>query len=515
MLVEAALDNAELRQNFHLENVVNAPSRVGASQFEESLPMEKSIPWQRDLLEMFLRNQWQLAPAMPMLAVLFGITAMTWVPIATALSWLIAALGCNAIQLYLCRLYFQQPRSDQEQRDWIGMLSASELLLGACWVIPLFLFWPKVNTLEGEFIIATIMVVSAARFLLVSNFMPVLVAGTCIMTVGVAYRCTVETGPIFVAMAGLIITLEAFFLFIARQLQSTARDMIIFRNQKDVLIAELQQERDKADVERKKAETANIAKSSFLANMSHELRTPLNAILGFSEVLEREMFGPLQNATYKDYAGDIHNSGQYLLGLINDILDISRIEAGRRDVREEPFSLIDAMDNAAHLTAIAAKEKGITVSFDVLPGTPKIMCDIRAINQVAINLLNNGIKFTPNGGLVTMFAQPTSQGTVEFRIKDNGPGIPADEIAQSLAAFSRGSLATKKAIDGAGLGLSIVKGIMELHGGSIEIKSEIGRGTEVICTFPAKRILSGPRGEIMAGPGIQSDSHRQLISLTA
>jgi two-component system, cell cycle sensor histidine kinase PleC len=515
MLVEAALDNAELRQNFHLENVVNAPSRVGASQFEESLSMEKSIPWQRDLLEMFLRNQWQLAPAMPMLAVLFGITAMTWVPIATALSWLIAALGCNAIQLYLCRLYFLQPRSDQEQRDWIGMLSASELLLGACWVIPLFLFWPKVNTLEGEFIIATIMVVSAARFLLVSNFMPVLVAGTCIMTVGVAYRCAVETGPIFVAMAGLIITLEAFFLFIARQLQSTARDMIIFRNQKDVLIAELQQERDKADVERKKAETANIAKSSFLANMSHELRTPLNAILGFSEVLEREMFGPLQNATYKDYAGDIHNSGQYLLGLINDILDISRIEAGRRDVREEPFSLIDAMDNAAHLTAIAAKEKGITVSFDVLPGTPKIMCDIRAINQVAINLLNNGIKFTPNGGLVTMFAQPTSQGTVEFRIKDNGPGIPADEIAQSLAAFSRGSLATKKAIDGAGLGLSIVKGIMELHGGSIEIKSEIGRGTEVICTFPAKRILSGPRGEIMAGPGIQSDSHRQLISLTA
>ena len=515
MLVEAALENAELRQNFHLESAVSAPKLTGASQFEESLPQEKSIPWQRDLLEMFLRNQWQLAPAMPMLAVLFGITAMTWVPIATAISWLIAVLGCNAIQLYLCRLYFQQPRSDQEQRDWIGMLSASELLLGACWVIPLFVFWPKVNTLEGEFIIATIMVVSAARFLLVSNFMPVLVAGTCIMTMGVAYRCAMETGPIFIAMAGLIITLEAFFLFIARQLQSTARDMIIFRNQKDVLIAELQQERDKAEVERKKAETANIAKSSFLANMSHELRTPLNAILGFSEVLEREMFGPLDNATYKDYAGDIHNSGQYLLGLINDILDISRIEAGRRDVRDEPFALIDAMDNASHLTAIAATEKGITVSFDVQSGTPKIMCDIRAVNQVAINLLNNGIKFTPNGGLVTMFAQPTAQGTVEFRIKDNGPGIPADEIAQSLAAFSRGSLATKKAIDGAGLGLSIVKGIMELHGGSIEIKSEVGRGTEVICTFPAKRILSGPRGEIMAGPGIQSDSHRQLISLTA
>ena len=515
MLVDAAIENAQLRQNFHLENSAVSPKIDNASQFEDSLPQENSIPWQRDLLEMFLRNQLQLAPAMPMLAVLFGVTAMTWVPIGTALSWLLAVLGCNAIQLYLCHLYFQRPRNVQEQRDWIGMISASELLLGACWAMPLFIFWPQVNTLQGEFIIATIMVVSAARFLLVNNFMPVLVSGTCIMTIGVAYRCTIEAGPIYLAMAGLIITLEAFFLFIARQLQSTARDMIVYRNQKDILIAELQQERDKAHVERKKAETANRAKSSFLANMSHELRTPLNAILGFSEILERELFGPLENATYKDYAGDIHNSGQYLLGLINDILDISRIEAGRRDVREEPFSLLDAMDNAAHLTAIAAAEKGITVSFDVQPGTPKILCDIRAVNQVAINLLNNGIKFTPNGGLVTMFAQPTLHGTVEFRIKDNGPGIPADEIAQSIAAFSRGSLATKKAIDGAGLGLSIVKGIMELHGGTIEIKSELGRGTEVICTFPVKRILSGPRGEIMAGPGIQSDSHRQLISLTA
>jgi two-component system, cell cycle sensor histidine kinase PleC len=114
-----------------------------------------------------------------------------------------------------------------------------------------------------------------------------------------------------------------------------------------------------------------------------------------------------------------------------------------------------------------------------------------------------------------MFAKRTDHGTVEFRIKDNGPGIPAEEIAQSLSAFSRGSLATKKAIDGAGLGLSIVKGIMELHGGTVEIKSELGVGTEVICTFPAKRVLSGPRGEIMAGPSIQSDSHRKLIALTA
>ena len=173
------------------------------------------------------------------------------------------------------------------------------------------------------------------------------------------------------------------------------------------------------------------------------------------------------------------------------------------------------MEHAAHLTEISAAEKQITVAFDIQPGIPKIMCDVRAINQIVINLLTNGIKFTPKGGMVTMFAQRTAQGNVELRVKDNGPGIPEKEIALSLAAFSRGSLATQKAIDGAGLGLSIVKGIMELHGGNVTIKSERGNGTEVICSFPAKRVLSGPRGEIMAGPTIQSESQRQLISLTA
>ena len=515
MTVEANFDIDNQRQNFHFLETPASKKNAPESEFEDSLPRETSVLWQRELLENFLRNQLQLAPAMPLLTVLFGFTVMSWVPIMTALTWLIAALGCNAIQLFMCHLYFKQPRSEVECHDWIGMISASELLQGTCWIIPLFLFWPETNTLQGAFIISAIMVVSAARFLLVNNFMPVLIAGTCVMTIGVAYRCAFEYGTIYVSLAGLFIMLEVFFLFIARQLQGTARDMIIFRKQKDVLIGELQLERDRAESEKKKAEAANLAKSSFLANMSHELRTPLNAILGFSEILERELFGPMANATYKDYAGDIHNSGQYLLGLINDILDISRIEAGRREIRDEPFLVLEAMENAVHLTELAAAEKDITIAFDVQPGTPKVLCDVRAINQIAINLLTNGIKFTPKGGMVTMFAQRTAQGTVEFQVKDNGPGIPEDEVALSLAAFTRGALATKKAIDGAGLGLSIVKGIMDLHGGSVTIKSELGRGTEVICTFPEKRVLSGPRGEIMAGPTIQSESQRQLISLTA
>ncbi len=499
------------RQNFHVDAT---PTQKNASGLTESLPAETDIPWQGDLLEMFLKNQLRLAPIMPIMCVLLAFTALSWVPITTVALWLLGALGCNAVQLYICNHYFKQSRTAGEQRDWIGMMSASELMLASFWILPLFFFWPASDSSQGPFLIAALMTVSAVRFLIVSNFLPVLISGTGLVTVGVALRCVSEGGPVYLAMTGLIITLEVFFLFIARQLQETARDMIIFRNQKDILIAELKQERDRAEKEQQKAEMANKAKSTFLANMSHELRTPLNAILGFSEILEGEMFGPMANRAYKDYAGDIHHSGQYLLGLINDILDISRIEAGRREIRDEPVQIIAALHHGKHLLEINAAEKTIDVAIDVDPTLPKVWGDERAINQVVINLLANAIKFTPKKGEVLMAARRTTLGCVELSVKDNGPGIPEHEIENALSAFMRGSLAAKKAIDGAGLGLSIVKGIMTLHGGSIEIKSQPGSGTEIICTFPFQRVLSGPRGEIIADPAVQSDSQRQLISLT-
>ncbi len=480
----------------------------------DTLSAIANTPWQRDLLEMFLRNQLRVAPTMPLLSVLLAITALHWVPLSIVVTWLLAVWGCIAIQLYLCHLYFKRPRNEVEQSEWIGMMSASELMQGTVWVLPLFFFWPEANAFQGTFLVAAILAVNAVRFLVVSNFMPVLIAGTGIMTLGVALRCVSEGGPIYFAMTGLIVTLEVFFLFIARQLQETARDMFIFRNQKDILIAQLKLERDRAETEKKKAETANYAKSSFLANMSHELRTPLNAILGFSEILERELFGPLTNNTYKDYAGDIHSSGRYLLGLINDILDLSRIEAGRRDMREEPVHMLEPLRHAQHLLEMSAAKKDMTVKIEVDSGLPKVWGDARAINQIAINLLANAIKFSPEQGQITMLARRTLKGEMELIVKDNGPGIPKAEIEQALSAFTRGSLAAKKAIDGAGLGLSIVKGIMDLHNGKIEIRSELGCGTEVICTFPASRLLSGPRGEIIASPTIQSDSQRKLIALT-
>ena len=473
-----------------------------------------TIPWQRDLLVLFLRNQLRVWPAMPILAMLLALTTMQWVPWYVSAGWLLTAFACQAIQLYLCHDYFRRERSHDEQRDWIGMLSAAELLTGVCWSLPLFLFWNSAGSMQQVYLIASIMAVTAVRLLIVNNFLPVLVAGTGVLTIGVALRCVSEAEPIYFALAGTIVSLEAFFLVVARNLQETARDMLIYKAQKDSLIEDLKQAKEKADEEKLKAQDANRAKSAFLATMSHELRTPLNAIMGFSEILKREMFGPLNVAAYKNYADDIHHSGHYLLALINDILDLSRIEAGRRDLQEEPLSVLVAVEEANHLVLMKAAEKKIDVRTHVSESLPKLLADRRAVGQIMINLLSNAIKFTPEGGRVDVNAKRTANGGLAISVSDNGPGIPAHEIEIAMGAFSRGSFATKRAIDGAGLGLPIVKGLIEVHGGTVEIDSTPGHGTEVTVHFPPGRVLDGPRGEVMTAPGVSTESQRKLIAIT-
>ncbi|MGH6821090.1 MAG: sensor histidine kinase, partial [Methylocella sp.] len=277
---------------------------------------------------------------------------------------------------------------------------------------------------------------------------------------------------------------------------------------------DLKRATEKAEDERKKAEDANRAKSAFLATMSHELRTPLNAIMGFSDILKREMFGPLNVEAYRNYADDIHHSGHYLLALINDILDLSRIEAGRQEIQEEPVSVLVAIEEANHLLLMKAEEKSIDVRVEISASLPKLMADRRALNQIAINLLSNAIKFTPSGGSVVIKAARTASGGLSISVRDNGLGIPAHEIEIAMGAFSRGSYAKKKAIDGAGLGLPIVKGLMEVHGGSIGIMSRPGKGTEVLLDFPPGRVLDGPRGEVLSASTIHSESQRKLIAVT-
>jgi two-component system cell cycle sensor histidine kinase PleC len=262
------------------------------------------------------------------------------------------------------------------------------------------------------------------------------------------------------------------------------------RAEKDALIGELEQAKAISDEARRRAEAANISKSRFLAQMSHELRTPLNAILGFSEVMKSEVFGEHSVPAYKEYSADIHNSGVHLLGLINEILDLSRIEAGRYELNEESVSLSAVVEDCRHLLMLRASNRGITIHEMFEQDLPKIWADERAVRQICLNLLSNAIKFTPSGGEIWLKVGWTASGGQYLSCKDTGPGIPEEEIPIVLASFGQGSNSIKSAEQGAGLGLPIAKSLVDLHGGTFTLKSKLRIGTEVVVTFPPERVVA-------------------------
>ncbi|MGX5847791.1 sensor histidine kinase [Mesorhizobium sp. PL10] len=290
-------------------------------------------------------------------------------------------------------------------------------------------------------------------------------------------------------MVALLVAALPFFAYIARHLNQSSLMLLSFRSEKDALLAEVETAKSMSDEARRRAEDANLAKSRFLASMSHELRTPLNAILGFSEVMANEVLGPMSNPTYRDYARDVHDSGQHLLDLINEILDLSRIEAGRYQLNEEPVMLLNIAEDCCHMMELKARNKDIRIVQDFEIALPRLFADERAVRQIILNLLSNAIKFTATGGEVRVRVGWTAGGGQYISVKDNGPGIPEDEIPIVLSAFGQGSIAIKSAEQGTGLGLPIVQGLLAMHGGEFELQSKLREGTEAIAIFPLTRVM--------------------------
>ena len=235
------------------------------------------------------------------------------------------------------------------------------------------------------------------------------------------------------------------------------------------------------------AEFANRTKTEFLANMSHELRTPLNAIIGFSEVIKDEMFGPVGLKKYADYAKDIHTSGRHLLDLINDILDLSKLEAGKLELREESVALDEAVEECLTLVRSRAQKADIVLATEIEPGLPPLMCDERAMKQVLLNFLSNAVKFTPAGGTVTTGVRREGGG-IAFFVRDTGIGMSEADVEVALAAFGQVDSKVVRQHHGTGLGLPISKSLIELHGGTLGVESAPGKGTTMIATFPAWRV---------------------------
>ncbi|NQU72071.1 MAG: PAS domain S-box protein [Rhodospirillales bacterium] len=242
------------------------------------------------------------------------------------------------------------------------------------------------------------------------------------------------------------------------------------------------------------AELASRAKSEFLASVSHELRTPLNAIIGFSEVIKMETLGPLGNPTYRDYVGNILSSGHHLLNLINDVLDISKIEAGKVELHEADVDVLETIKSCVTMTKERAEAHGVSLIIDFDgEAIPSLRADPHRLKQILINLLSNAIKFNQPGGTVTVMARYSDDSGHLLQVIDNGIGIAADDISTALERFRQVDSDLNRRYEGTGLGLPLARSLAEIHGGSLDIQSQLGKGTTVSVHLPARPLIAIPR----------------------
>ncbi|MFZ2068018.1 MAG: HAMP domain-containing sensor histidine kinase [Xanthobacteraceae bacterium] len=458
-----------------------------------------------ELLRQFAQNRVSASPVMLLLIVSIGLFSILWTGALTSGVWTGGALAIHLIIVHACRQFLAETPGTVNLRAWRMRFLLLDLFFGVAWTF--ILIGPiGMDEQAGMFMLFVMLLVVAISSMLASSLPIAVLALTLPVTIAIAVDFLLKGTLHNYILAAMALAAEGYFSLLAYRLYSTTLTTLEMRAEKELLIGELEQSKSISDEARRRAEAANIAKSRFLAQMSHELRTPLNAILGFSEVMKAEIFGQHAVPVYKDYAGDIHSSGVHLLNLINEILDLSRIEAGRYELNEEAVSLARVVEDCHHLLKLRAGNRGITLHEMFEPDMPRLWADERAARQICLNLLSNAIKFTPQGGEIWLKVGWTASGGQYMSVKDTGPGIPEDEIPIVLASFGQGSNSIKSAEQGAGLGLPIAKNLIDLHGGTFALKSKLRIGTEVIVTFPPERVMSALAPIAQSAPPLQPRS---------
>ncbi len=454
------------------------------------------------LLGLFAKGRRSSAVTRAGIGAAFAAIALTWLAPDVVFVWFCLNIAALASTQLIARRFSRVPVSSHGAKSWRREFIVVETVQGAIWAILVELVGQSND--PAALACAVVMgLLVAAMSATISPCIPAAALGAmapvALTILMFAREASFSDGTLQLIV--LACGAHLYFLLLARKLYAAAVEALTFQGEKDELIGELEQSKANSDLARRRAEEANLAKSRFLATMSHELRTPLNAILGFSEVMKGELFGAHIVASYKEYSNDIHASGHHLLTLINEILDLSRIEAGRFELKEEAVALDHIVEDCRHLLTLRAKKRNITIAEAIEANLPRIWADERAVRQVALNLLSNAIKFTPHGGHVKIRIGWTTTGGQYLAVRDTGPGIPEEEIPIVMSSFGRGSLAQKNADEGSGLGLPIVKGLVELHGGTFILKSKVREGTEVIVIFPPGRVIEAavsPEAELNA-----------------
>ncbi|MGH6823614.1 MAG: sensor histidine kinase, partial [Methylocella sp.] len=463
-----------------------------------------------ELLRLFAKGRRSSGPVMAVLGTVAAAAAARWAAFDAVLIWLALDVATIGVAYRIARQYLDAEVTMLDAGRWRRKFIVAETLQGIAWAAIVWLVSQSGDPAARSYALVLLSLVAAMNAT-ISAAIPSAVAGALtpmtLATLSFLRPSSISDGTL--PLIALACGTQLYFMFVARRLHAAWFEALSFQAEKDELIAELEQAKASSDLARRRAEAASLAKSRFLATMSHELRTPLNAILGFSEVMKGELFGSHAVTSYKEYSIDIHASGQHLLMLINEILDLSRIEAGRFDLKEEAVALPYLVEDCRHLLGLRAKKRQITTERAFEPDLPRIWADERAIRQVILNLLSNAIKFTPQGGTIKIRIGWTADGGQYVAVRDSGPGIPEDEIPIVMSSFGRGTLAQKNADEGSGLGLPIVKGLVELHGGSFTLKSKLREGTEVVVIFPPERVMDVLPAVAEENPGSRNGRRRR------
>lgn len=469
--------------------------RIAATRENIAVEQGKSLNFRHELMVLYAQNQRSIPTALPFICTIFAVISLIWVPMEFVALWLASVYITHGVLLAMCKSFLKKRPSKTQPSGWEDRFSIAEFFCGlAIAGAALFMLVGDVPAkYSGNFVEAVVfgfvVLIMSLRMILANNSLTMMYSSSLPISLSAVAIYSYQWQISNLVFIGLIIMAQYYYSAYTRRQFKTSLAMLSFRAEKEALFGELEQSKIISDEARKRAEEANIAKSRFLATMSHELRTPLNAIIGFSEVMKDEMFGTHGNPVYKEYSGDIHKSGGHLLELINDILDLSRIEAGRYTLQEEVVNISESIEKSIRLVELRANEKGIQITRKIQDNIPNLWVDAKAFHQILLNLLSNASKFTPQNGNIIVYAWLDKLDGLSIAVRDDGPGIPKDEIPHILSQFGQGSLAHETAAEGAGLGLPIIRGLVEMHEGKFSLQSELGQGTVVTVHMPKDRVV--------------------------
>ncbi|HWA89679.1 MAG TPA: ATP-binding protein [Rhizomicrobium sp.] len=452
------------------------------------LSRERADKLALDQLALALRNLGPNHFLMPVFTAIICVMFYRWVAVARLETWFaLVTMGVVPIGVISHRFRSRMPEA-REAALWLRRATLAYVLFALSWASMGIFLWSPGDDLNHLLIILLLACTVAGNGALVGASRPLAVVVFAVYGTAQVAVPLREGGLIYNGIAALSLLFVLYLVYMSVQIYRTARDMLMLRHDKSELIVALAHAKTESDLALERAEAASRAKSQFLANMSHELRTPLNAILGFSELISSRAFSH-DVEKHHEYAGLIHGSGQHLLTLINDVLDLAKIEAGGFELREAEIDLARLIEEAVGMMMPRAQTGGCLLSADIPRSLPFVRADERAVKQIVLNLLSNAIKFTQEGGWVSAFARLEPDGEIAFGVADSGIGIAIEDQMRVFQSFGQGRHDVAIMDKGTGLGLPIAKGLVEAHGGTIALESEVGAGTRVTVFLPATRAM--------------------------